>query len=83
MEILDTADMAPFHPPSSAIHVVARADSMDINDNSTRKEIILEAWGQGFNVGALLIIILIVLCNYRKGVLLHKLILIEVSPRWY
>jgi hypothetical protein len=52
---------------------------MDINDDSTRKEIILEAWGQGFNVGALLIIIFIVLCNYRKGILLHKLIVIEVS----
>ncbi|KFH46636.1 hypothetical protein ACRE_024860 [Hapsidospora chrysogenum ATCC 11550] len=70
--------MAPSYPPPSAVHVVARADSMDINDDSTRKEIILEAWGQGFNVGALLIIILIVLCNYRKGVLLHKLILIEL-----
>ena len=39
---------------------------------------ILEAWGQGFNVGSLVILILLVLCNYRRHVLLHKLILLEV-----
>lgn len=40
----------------------------------------LEAWAQGYNVGSLVILILIVLCNYRSGILLHKLILLEVSP---
>lgn len=39
----------------------------------------LEAWSQGFMVGALIIMIGITLANMRKHVLLHKLILIEVS----
>lgn len=38
----------------------------------------LEAWAQGYNVGSLIILILIVFCNYRSGILLHKLILLEV-----
>lgn len=42
---------------------------------------ILEAWGEGFNLGALVILILLVFCNYRVKILLHKLILLEVrSP---
>lgn len=39
----------------------------------------LEAWAQGYNVGSLIILILIVFCNYRSGILLHKLILFEVG----
>ncbi len=39
----------------------------------------LEAWSQGFMVGALIIMCGITLANMRRGVLLHKLILIEVS----
>jgi hypothetical protein len=39
---------------------------------------ILEAWAEGYNVGSLIILILIVFCNYRGGVMLHKLILLEV-----
>ncbi|KAG9187402.1 hypothetical protein G6011_05273 [Alternaria panax] len=38
----------------------------------------LEAWAQGFNVGSLIILILIVFCNYRSGIWLHKLILLEL-----
>lgn len=40
--------------------------------------LILEAWGEGFSLGALIILILLVFCNYRVRVLLHKLILLEV-----
>ncbi|KAL2131849.1 hypothetical protein VTI74DRAFT_4537 [Chaetomium olivicolor] len=39
----------------------------------------LEAWSQGFMVGALIIMCGITLANMRRGVLLHKLILIELS----
>ncbi|KAF1911261.1 hypothetical protein BDU57DRAFT_97534 [Ampelomyces quisqualis] len=39
---------------------------------------ILEAWAQGYNVGSLVILILIVFCNYRSGIRLHKLILLEL-----
>ncbi|KAH7083227.1 hypothetical protein BKA63DRAFT_530080 [Paraphoma chrysanthemicola] len=38
----------------------------------------LEAWAQGYNVGSLIILILIVFCNYRSGIWLHKLILLEL-----
>lgn len=40
--------------------------------------LILEAWAQGYMVGALTIMISITMCNIRRGVLLHKLILLEV-----
>ncbi|PVH93580.1 hypothetical protein DM02DRAFT_481551, partial [Periconia macrospinosa] len=44
----------------------------------------LEAWAQGFNVGSLIILILIVFCNYRSGIILHKLILLElVLALWH
>jgi hypothetical protein len=45
---------------------------------SMPNELILEAWGQGFMVGALIIMMCITLANMRRGVLLHKLILLEV-----
>lgn len=43
------------------------------------EKIALEAWSQGCMIGALIIMIGITLINMRRGVLLHKLILIEVS----
>ena len=39
----------------------------------------LEAWAQGFMCGALIIMAAIAISNMRRHVLLHKLILIEVS----
>jgi hypothetical protein len=42
--------------------------------------LILEAWAQGFTVGALIIMAGIAVSNMRRGVLLHKLILVEVYP---
>lgn len=44
----------------------------------TTQILILEAWGQGLTFGALIILLLIVACNYRRNVLLHKLILLEM-----
>lgn len=41
--------------------------------------LIVEAWAQGFMVGSILIMLCITISNYRCGVLLHKLILLEVS----
>jgi hypothetical protein len=43
---------------------------------------VVEAWADGFNVGALIILILIVFCNIKSGVWLHKLILLEVCFRF-
>lgn len=53
----------------------------DWRDEDTQPETyIIESWGEGFMVGALLIMACITVANMRKGVLLHKLILLEV--RW-
>lgn len=41
--------------------------------------LILEAWAQGYMVGSLIILSCITFANMRKGVLLHKLILLEAS----
>ncbi|KAK0387615.1 hypothetical protein NLU13_3861 [Sarocladium strictum] len=46
---------------------------------SSARQLTLEAWSQGFMVGALIIMAGITLANMRKGVLLHKLILIELA----
>jgi hypothetical protein len=40
--------------------------------------LVLEAWAEGFMVGSLIIMSCITLANMRRGVLLHKLILLEV-----
>ena len=42
--------------------------------------LILEGWAQGYMVGSLIIMLCITLANMRRGVLLHKLILLEVWP---
>jgi hypothetical protein len=39
----------------------------------------LEAWPQGMMVGALIMMAMITAANMRAGVLLHKLVLLEVS----
>jgi len=41
----------------------------------------LESWAEGFLVGSLMIMFGVALANMRRNVLLHKLILIEVSIR--
>lgn len=45
------------------------------------EQITLEAWSQGFMVGSLIIMAGITLANMRSGILLHKLILVEVRTR--
>lgn len=75
--------MAPviYHEPLAYHQLVARNVTAEpTRSGSSIDHDILEAWAEGFYVGALIILILIVLCNIKKGVLLHKLILLEV--RW-
>lgn len=50
-----------------------------LRESLTEDGLILEAWGEGWNVGALIILLLIVICNYRNRIVLHKLILLEVN----
>lgn len=40
---------------------------------------ILEGWGEGFMFGALLMMVIITVANMRRGIFLHKVILLEVS----
>ncbi|OJJ29583.1 hypothetical protein ASPWEDRAFT_55553 [Aspergillus wentii DTO 134E9] len=40
--------------------------------------LVIEAWGQGFMVGALIIMLAITLANMKRHVLLHKLIVVEL-----
>lgn len=46
--------------------------------DATARAFILEAWGEGCMVGALIIMACVTAANMRKGVMLHKLILLEV-----
>ena len=39
---------------------------------------ILESWAQGYMVGSLVIMAAITIANMRRGIILHKLILLEV-----
>ena len=64
--------MAPLPIPGLVARGVPTRASLSVEGD------ILEAWAEGFNVGALIILILIVLCNIKRGVWLHKLILLEV-----
>jgi len=43
--------------------------------------LILESWAQGYMVGSLIIMAAVTIANMRRGVLLHKLILLEVGLR--
>lgn len=61
-------------------HLERRADPSfgDWRSTTDKEALIVEGWGEGFMIGALLIMSLITIANMRKGVLLHKLILLEL-----
>lgn len=50
----------------------------DWRRNATPLAYITEGWSEGFMLGSLIIMSCITIANMRKGVLLHKLILLEV-----
>src|SRR4051812_20199417 len=64
--------------PVPLYHEAANLYKRLVTKPTSANELILEAWGQGFMVGALIIMMCITLANMRRGVLLHKLILLEV-----
>lgn len=51
---------------------------LDVEKPSDTNGAILEAWAQGFMVGSLVVMACVACSNMRRGVLLHKLILLEV-----
>jgi hypothetical protein len=72
--------MAPIHwlPPSVSTLILSRSSPELIEEAPDNIQTIVEAWAQGVNVGAFIVLILFTLCNYRGRVLLHKLILLEL-----
>ncbi len=70
--------------------LVSRAVDVPENQNTTAKVFgdwrrnagpegfVTEGWSEGFMLGALIIMACITVANMRKGVFLHKLILLEV-----
>jgi hypothetical protein len=49
---------------------------------SSPARLTLEAWSQGMMVGSLIIMAMITAANMRARVLLHKLVLLEVSAQY-
>lgn len=46
-----------------------------------KEDLVVEAWGQGYLVGSFVIMACVTVANMRRGINLHKLILLEVIPR--
>ncbi|EXJ75343.1 uncharacterized protein A1O5_02039 [Cladophialophora psammophila CBS 110553] len=72
--------MSPIPTIEHVLHTWIRRDEPDNPEQrpSDPNGLVLEAWAQGYMVGSLIIMSCITLANMRKGVLLHKLILLEL-----
>lgn len=70
--------MAPIDNNAAAEAAQQATAYAPLRENMSDDSQILEAWGEGWNVGAMIILILIVICNYRRKNILHKLIALEV-----
>ena len=65
-------------PIISSSHALVRRMA-EVTKPTDPNTLIIEAWAQGFMVGSILIMLCTTVSNYRRGVLLHKLILLEVN----
>jgi hypothetical protein len=77
--------MAPFRGSRAVPQISGKDDLNEYGREAMGLEyIILESWSQGVLVGGVVILVLITLANIRRGIVLHKLILLEVcfSFRW-
>ena len=54
------------------------ASHVDAGKPTNPNHLVLEAWSQGMMVGSLIVMAMITTANMRTGVLLHKLVLLEV-----
>ncbi|KIY01738.1 uncharacterized protein Z520_01876 [Fonsecaea multimorphosa CBS 102226] len=72
--------MSPIPTIEHVLHTWIRRDDPDNPEQrpTDPNGLVLEAWAQGYMVGSLIIMSCITLANMRKGVLLHKLILLEL-----
>ena len=81
-------DTALIHPPAVSFNTMSPIIPLSSNGLRIRailpnkptdpNGLVLSAWAQGFMSGAIVIMACITIANMRKGVLLHKLILVEV-----
>ncbi|KAH6675953.1 hypothetical protein B0J14DRAFT_587702 [Halenospora varia] len=67
--------MAPQYIPS--VQTLDRR-MIEVTKPTNPDGLVLEAWAQGYMVGSIIIMICITVSNFRRGVLLHKLILLEL-----
>lgn len=65
-------------PPTSNFFALQRRETENTGKPTNPDGLVLEAWAQGYMVGSLIIMAAVAVANMRKGVILHKLILIEV-----
>ncbi|KIW63787.1 hypothetical protein PV04_08759 [Phialophora macrospora] len=72
--------MSPIPLIEHVLHTLTRRDEPDNPEDrpTDPNGLVLEAWAQGYMVGSLIIMSCITLANMRRGVLLHKLILLEL-----
>lgn len=57
---------------------VVLARRQDVEKPQDASGLILEAWTEGYMIGSLIIMWAVTISNMKRGVILHKLIMIEV-----
>lgn len=77
--LLSTVEMSAIVYVVEGVALTKRQNGSQNSKPTNPNGLVLEAWAQGFMVGALIIMSCITLANMRRSVLLHKLILIEVA----
>jgi len=73
--------MSPIPELGRFAQFLVKREATIVTKPSDPDGLVLEAWAEGFMVGSLIIMSCITLANMRRGVLLHKLILLEVRSR--
>lgn len=53
--------------------------ALDVQKPSDPAGLTIEAWAEGYMAGSLIVMACVAIANMRKHVLLHKLIVVEVS----
>ncbi|KAK5044411.1 hypothetical protein LTR84_011283 [Exophiala bonariae] len=69
--------MSPVPPIKDVLHILGKRRD-EVTKPTDSAGLVLEAWAEGYMVGSLIIMSCITLANMRRGVLLHKLILLEL-----
>ncbi|KAJ9501382.1 hypothetical protein H2202_003176 [Exophiala xenobiotica] len=70
--------MSPIPAAHNVLHYLFRREDPEVTKPTDPHGLVLEAWAEGYMIGSLIIMSCITLANMRKGVLLHKLILLEL-----